>query len=68
MRTATMHGLPVHVAETEHKIRWDKAEVVCREDKWTKRKIKEGLSIKAHTGNLNSDTGAFIDTKLYPPS
>ena len=62
------NGLAVHIAETEHEIRWDEAEVICREEQWTKRKIKEGLQIKAHTGNLNLDTGAFIDTNWNPPS
>ena len=61
------NGLAVHVAETEHEIRWNEAEVVCREEQWTKRKIKEGLSIKAHTGNLNLDNGAFIDANWTPP-
>ena len=46
------NGLAVHVAGTEHEIRWDEAEVVCREEQWTKCKIKEGLQIKAHAGNL----------------
>ena len=61
------NGLAVHAAETEHEIRWDEAEVICREEQWTKRKIKEGLQIKAHTGNLKLDTGAFIDTNWNPP-
>jgi hypothetical protein len=63
-----MHGLAVHVAETEHEIRWDEAEVVYREEQWTKCKIKEGLSIKTHAGNLNLDSGAFIDANWNPPS
>ena len=61
------NGLAVHVAESEHEIRWNEAEVVCREEQWIKRKIKEGLSIKAHTGNLNLDNGAFIDANWTPP-
>ena len=63
------NGLAVHVAETEHEIRWNinEAEIVCREEQWTKHKIKEGLSIKAHTGNLNLDNGAFIDANWTPP-
>ena len=65
------NGLAVHVAETEHEISWNEAEVVCREEQWTKRKIMEGLSIKArmhaHTSNLDLDTGAFIDAKWTPP-
>ena len=62
------NGLAVHVAETEHEIRWDEIEIICREEQWTKHKIKEGLSIKAHTNNLNLETGAFIDTNWNPHS
>ena len=29
----------------ERDIHWDEAEVVCREGQWTKRKIKESLTI-----------------------
>ena len=61
------NGLAVHVAGAEHEIRWDEA-VVCREEQWTKQKIKESLSIKAHTNNLNLNAGAFIDTNWNPPS
>ena len=61
-------GLAVHVAKTEHQIRWDEAEVVCREEQWTKHKIKEGLQIKAHAVNLNLDMGAFIDANWNSPS
>ena len=42
------NGLAVHVAGTGHTIHWDEAEVVYREEQWTKRKIKESLTIKAH--------------------
>ena len=59
------NGLAVHIARTEHK---DKAEVVCREEQWTKRKIKESLSIKAHANNPNLDAGLYIDTNWNPPS
>ena len=62
------NGLAVHVARTKHDIRWDKAEVVCREEQWMKRKIKESLMIKAHGNNLNLNAGAFIDTNWNPPS
>ena len=29
-------GIAVHVAKTKHQIRWDEAEVICREEQWTK--------------------------------
>ena len=51
----------MHVASTEHMIRWGEAEVVLREEQWTKRKIKESFSIKSHDRDnhrvqvLNSD-------------
>ena len=60
-------GLAVHVAGTGHTIHWDEAEVVCREEQWTKRKIIESLTIKAHANNLNLDTGASIDLNWNPP-
>ena len=34
------NGLAVHVARTEHEIRWDEAEIVYREEHWMKRNIK----------------------------
>ncbi len=40
---------------------WEDAVVTHREQNWTKRKIKEGLSIKAKPNNMNLDTGATID-------
>ena len=61
------NGLAVHVAGTGHTIHWDEAEVVCREEQWTKRKIKESLTIKARANNLNLDTGASIDPNWNPP-
>ena len=61
------NGLAVHVAGTGHTIHWDEAEVVWREEQWTKRKIKESLTIKAHANNLNLDTGASIDPNWNPP-
>ena len=48
------NGLAVHVASTEHKIRWGEAEVVHREEQWTKRKIKESFSIKTHANPTTS--------------
>ena len=53
--------LAVHVGETGHDINWDKAEVVHREEQWTKRKIKEGLVVRVHANNLNLDAGFSID-------
>ena len=61
------NGLAVHVAGTGHTIHWDEAEVVYREEQWTKRKIKESLTIKAHPNNLNLDTGASIDLNWNLP-
>ena len=55
----------MHVASTEHKIRWDEAEVVHREEQWTERKIKESFSIKTHANNLNFDAGVPIDSNLF---
>ena len=63
----TNNGLAVHVAETGHCIRWDETKIVCQENQWTKRKIKESLMIKAQADNLNLDAGAFIDTNWSPP-
>lgn len=60
---ASNNGL---AAEAEHEIRWNEAEVVCREEQWTQHKNK-GLSIKAHTSNLNLDNRAFIDANWNPP-
>ena len=44
-----------------HEIKWEAAVVKRREQQWTKRNVKEGLSIKATPGNMNLDTGAMID-------
>ena len=38
------NGLAVHVARTTHQIERDEAEVICTEEKWMKRKIKESFS------------------------
>ena len=62
------NGMAVHVAKTKHQIRWDEAEVICREEQWTKRKVKEGLAIRRHDDNLNLDTGTSIDTNWSLPS
>ena len=35
-----------------------------REQQWTKRTVKEGLSIKATPDNMNLDTGAIIDPNI----
>ena len=55
------NGIAVHVLQTGHEIRWEDAMVMHREQQWTKRKVKEGLSIKAEPNNINLDTGAMID-------
>ena len=60
------NGLAVHVASTEHKIRWEEAEVVHREEQWTKRKIKESFS--THANNLNLDAGVPIDSNWFSTS
>ena len=60
------NGLAVHVTRTKHQIEWDEAEVICREEHWMKRKIKESLMIKANDNNLNLDAGVSIDTNLFP--
>ena len=61
------NGLAARVAGIGHTIYWDEAEVVCREEQWTKRKITESLTIKTHANNLNLDNGAFINPKGNPP-
>ena len=35
--------------------------VIHGEQQWTKRKVKEGLRIKAEPNNMNLDTGTMID-------
>ena len=45
MNADNNNGLAVLVARTEHDIRWDEAEVVCREEQWTKRKIEESFCL-----------------------
>ena len=62
------NGLAVHVASTKHKIRWGEAEVVLREEQWTKRKIKASFSIKTHANNLNLDAGVPIDSNWFSTS
>ena len=62
------NGLAVHVTKTQHRIEWNEAEVICREEQWMKRKIKESLMIKAHGNNLNLDAGVSIDTNWILPS
>ena len=64
--------LAMHVAGTEHVIRWDEAEtkLYAGKDSGPKQKViyRENLLIKAHASNLNLEAGAFIDTNLKPPS
>ena len=62
----TNNGLAVHVAGTGHSIKWDEAEIVCRDNQWTKRKIKESLAIKAHADNLNSLDPLLTTTSCVP--
>ena len=60
--------LAVHVTRTKHQIKWDEAEVICREEHWMKQKVKESLMIKAHDNNINLVAGVSIDTNWIPPS
>ena len=62
------NGKADHVAKTKHQIRWDEAEIICREVQWTKQKVKESLAIKRHIDNLNLDTETAIDTNWSLPS
>ena len=62
------NGIAVHVAKTKHRIRLDEAEVICREEWWTKPKVKESLAIKRHVDNFNLDTGTSTDPNLSLPS
>ena len=63
----TCSASSVHVARMEHEIRWDEAEG-CMQGRTVDKAQDEGLQIKAHAGNLNLDTGAFIDANWNSPS
>lgn len=54
-------ALAVHILQTGHKIKCEDVMVTHREQQWTKRKVKEGLSIKTKPNNMNLDTGTMID-------
>ena len=59
------NALAVHVSKTQHSIQWEEAEVVTKEEHWTKRKIKEGLTIRDRRNNLNLDQGFQIDNNWF---
>ena len=56
------NALAVHVSKSHHDIIWEEAKVVAREEHWTKRKIKEGLTIRSRDNKLNLDLGFQLDS------
>ena len=59
------NGIAVHLLQTGHEIKWKDAVVKHRGQQWTKRKVKEGLSINTTPDNMNLDTGAMIDPNWH---
>ena len=55
------NSLAVYVSKMYHKIKWEDAKALTREEQWTKRKIKEGLAIRNTVNNMNLDQGFQLD-------
>ena len=58
------NALAVHVKQSGDNIQWEEANILIREEHWTKRKIKEGIAIK-EKNNLNLDKGFQIDNNWF---
>ena len=59
--------IAVHVSKMHHKIKWEDANLLTREEHWTKRKIKEGLAIRNRDNmTLNMDQSFQLDNWYTP--
>jgi hypothetical protein len=54
-------GLPLHVFQTGHQFDFEKAEVLCQEPNWRKRKLLEALHIELTTNTCNIHKGMEFD-------
>ena len=59
-------ALGEHSSTTKHHICLEKAQVLCHEDNFFRRKIKEAIEIGNHPWNLNHDEGLFLSHSWQP--
>jgi hypothetical protein len=54
-------GLPLHTLQTKHKFDFEKAEILCQEPNWRKRKLLEALHIELteNTCNIHKGLGFY---------
>ena len=58
-------ALTYHCNKENHTIAWDKIKIVHQENKTAARRIKEAISIKRCTRNLNRDEGTHYLSPFY---
>ena len=56
------NGIAVHANNTCHTIQWGDAEVLDKEQNWSKRKLKEALHIREEKDPMNLDQGRLLNT------
>ena len=54
-------GLPYHVLQTGHSFDFGKAEILCQERNWRKRKLLEALHIELTPNTCNLHKGMSFD-------
>ena len=54
-------GLPLHTLQTKHKFDFEKAEILCQEPNWRKRKLLEALHIELTPNTCNIHKGMNFD-------
>ena len=59
-------ALAEHSSTTKHHIFLKNAQVICKEDNFFRRKIKEAIAIANHPWNLNRDEGFFLSHSWQP--
>ena len=61
MNRGTRNTIATYVMENDHKIRWEKAQVITSESHLTKRNVKESLLIGRTPNSMNLEKGLQLD-------